>query len=238
MRRTLVQARTDFVITVRGMLRSWGVQAPSCDTENFVAMVDKLVRAKRLSKDQRQQIQPLIRALRDIGPSIEQLDAKLDQIMNDLDIGKVLMTCPGVGTIVAASFVSVIDDARRFQNAHQVEAYLGLVPSENTSGKRKLGSITKAGNSYLRGLLVQASWSVIRGRADSALKQWGLAIGKSKHSCVAVVAVARRLAGILWAMWRDGSPYDPTLIGRASAQGLRQQARQVDRTARAVQATC
>jgi hypothetical protein len=74
-----------------------------------------------------------------------------------------LTTTPGVGPIVAASFVSVVDDAYRFRRAHQVESYLGLVPSEDTTGgKRRLGAISKQGNSYLRALLVQAAWVIMR----------------------------------------------------------------------------
>ena len=75
------------------------------------------------------------------------------------------MTAPGAGVVVAAAFVSVIDEARRFRNAHQVQSYLGLVPEEESTGdRRRLGSISKAGNSYLRSLLVEAAWVVIKGK--------------------------------------------------------------------------
>src|SRR5262249_39265858 len=67
----------------------------------------------------------------------------------------------------AAMFVAVVDNAKRFHHAHQLESYLGLVPSEHsTGGKRRLGAITKHGNSYLRALLVQAASSLLRMRAD------------------------------------------------------------------------
>lgn len=236
-RRALVQTRAEFVVTVRGLLRSWGVQAPKCEPGDFALNVDKLVRAKQLTKDRYARIEPLIAVLNSIGPQIRALDSKLERMIEGVEIGKVLMTCPGVGTVVACSFVSVIDDASRFDNAHQVEAYLGLVPSENTSGARKLGSITKAGNTYLRAMLVQAAWVVLRCRVNSALKLWGMAIAKKKGKKLAVVAIARRLAGILWAMWRDNKPYDPSLVGKASSQGLREQAQRVDNVARAVEAT-
>jgi transposase len=237
-RRALVQTRADYVVTVRGLLRSWGVRMPGCDAKDFVPNINKLVRRKQLSKERFKEIAPLIAILDSLEPQIETLDEELTATIEDIDIGKLLMTCPGVGVVVACSFVSVIDDASRFQTAHQVEAYLGLVPSENTSGRRKLGSITKAGNSYLRSLLVQASWSLLRARGNSALKVWGLALAKRKSKRVAVVAVARRLAGILWAMWRDGSAYNPEQLGKASSQGLHKQANQVQATAHAVRATC
>jgi transposase len=79
-------------------------------------------------------------------------------------------TVPGVGLIVAATFVSVIDDARRFKNAHAVGAYLGLVPGEATTGgpkKRRLGSITKQGNRMARAMLIQSAWTIMRSRQTS-----------------------------------------------------------------------
>jgi hypothetical protein len=130
----------------------------------------------------------------------------------------------------------VIDEARRFKNAHQVESYLGLVPSEDTTGGRqRLGRITKAGNPYLRALLVQAAWSVMRQRnPNDPLKQWGEAIVARRGKHIAAVAVARRLAGVLWAMWRKDTVYDAALVGRAGARGLDAQAQSVATRAHAM----
>src|SRR5262249_46327796 len=117
-----------------------------------------------------------------------------------------------------------VDQAKRFRDAHQVEAYVGLVPSENTSGTRRLGAITKQGNSYLRALLTQAAHSVFRLRADDPLKRWGQSVEARRGYKVAVIAVARRLVGILWALWRDGTVYNAAKLGNASARGLSSQA--------------
>jgi hypothetical protein len=141
-----------------------------------------------------------------------------------------LTTVPGVAVIVAASFVSVVDDARRFQRAHQVESYVGLVPSEDTTGgKRRIGSISKKGNSYLRSMLVQAAWCILRqnNRSDP-LRCWGQAVAKRRSKRIAVVALARRLVGVLWAMWRDGTVYDPELVARAGARGLSASAQSIE----------
>ena len=127
--------------------------------------------------------------------------------------------------------ISVVDDPGRFRRAHQLQAYLGLVPSENTSGKRKLGAITKQGNGYLRSLLVQAAWSVMRQRRSDPLKAWGQALAKRGGKRVAAVAVARRLAGILFAMWRDMSAYDREALAGKSARGKRSEAVRTDSTA-------
>ena len=137
-----------------------------------------------------------------------------------------LTTAPGVGLIVAASFVSVIDEAKRFRSAHEVEAYLGLVPREDSSGdKRRIGSITKQGNSYARAMLVQAAWTLMRSaEKDDPLRAWADAVATRRGKRIAVIAVARRLAGVLFAMWRDGSVYESALVGAASARGLRRNA--------------
>ncbi len=129
-----------------------------------------------------------------------------------------LTTTPGVGRIVAASFVSVIDDAHRFRNAHQVESYVGLVPSEDSSGgKRRIGAVSKKGNSNLRALLVQSAWVILRSpnRVDP-LHQWARATAQRRGRRMAVVAVARKLAGLLWAMWRDGTAYDVELTATSA----------------------
>jgi transposase len=229
-RRALVQTQAEYVTTIRGMLRSWGVHVPSCDTNNFVSKVEAAKRNQILSKHRYTQILPLLSALRTITPQVDELDKKLQTTVDTIDVAQILVTCPGVGSVVACSYISVIDQASRFHTAHQVESYLGLVPSEDTSGKRKLGSITKAGNGYLRALLVQAAWNVLRVRGDDPIKIWGQNISKRRGKRIAAIAVARRLAGVLWAMWRDGTAYDPAQLGKDTSRGLKNQAKRIHST--------
>ena len=140
-----------------------------------------------------------------------------------------------MGAVVAASFISVVDEADRFRHAHQLESYIGLVPGENSSGsKRRLGAITKEGNSYLRALLVQAAWNILRTKGDDPLKSWATKVAARRGKKVAVVALARRLVGVLWAMWRDGADYDPRALAREGARGLRQAAREMEQQADAL----
>ena len=173
-------------------------------------------------------IAPLAVPLQLIDTQIVLVDRKLVHICS-APVFKQLMTAPGVGLIVAAAFVSVVDDARRFRTAHELEAYLGLVPSEHSSGdRRRIGSITKHGNRYTRSLLIEAAWSVIRSRnADDPLKRRADAIAARRGRSIAVVALARRLAGVLWAMWRDDTVYEPARVGQASAAGMRAHAQDV-----------
>lgn len=141
---------------------------------------------------------------------------------------KKLTAFKGIKTLIALSFITDIGDFRRFSNARQFMAYLGLVPSEHSSGnKRRQGGITKAGNSHLRRLLVEAAWhyrsyhpasrdlTERRRGVDSALLSYANRAGRrlnrkymhmllrGKRSQVAVTAVSRELAGFLWGAMTD-----------------------------------
>ena len=92
-----------------------------------------------------------------------------------------------------------------------MEAYLGLTPSEKSSGeKQHKGRITKAGNSRARWLLVEAAWAILRSRREDTepLRRWAQRIALRRGMKVGIVARARKLAGILYAMWRDGTAFE------------------------------
>jgi transposase len=218
-RRALIETRTQYVTTIRGIGREFGSQLPACDAEDFAARM----RQKRLPAELATIIDPLVTLLETLEVQLFTVEQRLAALSAEEPVIAQLTTTPGVGRIVAASFVSVIDDAHRFRSAHQVESYLGLVPSEDSSGgKVRLGAISKKGNSYLRALLVQSAWIILRSpnRIDP-LHQWAKATAQRRGKRIAVVAVARKLAGLLWAMWRDGTVYDVELTATSGARGLR-----------------
>jgi transposase len=114
-----------------------------------------------------------------------------------------LMSVPGVGPISALAYTALSDDPLRFGCAESVRCYLGLVPSEDSSADyQHRGRITRAGNSQVRWLLVQDGWSVLRGKtpAGRRLREWGRKIAARRGKGKAVVALARKLAGVLWSM--------------------------------------
>jgi transposase len=232
LRRVLVDTRAQYVVAIRSLLRALGCPAPGCATSDFARKLDRM----QLSEDVRSMIAPLVVIIETLQPQIEQADKQLDEYCKPSPVIALLSTVGGVGRIVSAVFMSVIDQPLRFQNAHQVQAYLGLVPSEKTSGRRRLGAITKHGNSYARAMLVEAAWSILTQRRSDPLKSWGKALARRKGNKVAAVALARRLAGILWAMWRDGTVYDPQCVGQPSARGKRNEASQTLQTAAQIEA--
>jgi transposase len=209
-RQALVETRSQYVTTIRGLARAEGVLLPSCQSYNFL---DRLTTVQ-LDEATHMLIGPLKAVLEVIGEQLAHVDDELEQIAKHDPLIRLCATAPGVGLIVAATFLSVIDDPKRFKSAHAVSAYLGLVPSESTTGgpsKRRLGAITKQGNPHARAMLVQSAWTILRatGHADDPLRLWAARIAKRRGSFVAAVAVARRLAGVLWAMCRDGTFYSP-----------------------------
>lgn len=214
----LVEMRARQVTLLRGLARAAGVLVGSSSTDHFL---QKLQQAP-IDKATRALMAPLVATLTVAQEQLAAADQEIARVAKGDPIIRLCATAPGVALIVSATFVSVIDEAKRFRNAHAVSAYLGLVPGENTTGgKRRLGSITKHGNTHARSMLVQSAWQILRaGDADDPLRRWAVALAKTRGKKIAAVALARRLAGVLWAMWRDGTVYDPCLQARESAKGL------------------
>lgn len=158
---------------------------------------------------------PLFSVLAPINDQIDAADRRIASLThNDPDVA-LLTSTPSIGPITAAAIVATVDDITRFDSAHQFEAFLGLVPGERSSGeKRRVGHITKSGNSRVRYLLVEAAWRILRSKSEdtAALRRWALLISARRGKRIAVVALARRIAGIVYAMWRDGSPYNASKL--------------------------
>jgi transposase len=113
--------------------------------------------------------------------------------------------------VTAVRFVAALDDVTRFRNAHAVQSYLGLTPGENSSSDRKQQTgITKAGAMEVRRALVQAAWAAFRKAPKEPMVGWATQIAARRGVFIAIVALARKLAGILFAMWRDGTTYRPS----------------------------
>ena len=158
-----------------------------------------------------EQLQPLLRIMEPLNQEIDVADGSLVEKGKAEPVVRRLKTAPGIGPVTALAYVATLDDVRRFRTAHQVESYIGLVPREHSSGEHQVrGRITKTGDKRLRWLLVEAAWRVMRSRRPdlAALQAWTAKIATRRGRSVAAVALARRLAGILYAMWRDEQDYN------------------------------
>jgi transposase len=149
----------------------------------------------------------LLELLDGLNPTIAELSQAIEQEVENCPEAKRLMTHPGVGPLTALAFVLIIGEAERFQCGKQIASYLGLVPLEDSSGnRRRLGHITKQGNSLLRFLLVEAAQVTVRSLPEWRSQYFHLAMRRGRK--IAKVAMARRLAiGLFW-MWRQGWDYE------------------------------
>jgi transposase len=161
------------------------------------------------------ELAPLLAVMRQVNQQLVYSNERIAAVAHADARVERLQSVPCVGPVTAAAFVAALDDAGRFARAHQVEAYLGLVPREWSSGEgQRRGRITKAGHRRVRSLLVQAAVSILRVKNPNttALREWAGRLAARRGRFVTVVALARRLAGILYAMLRDGTPYRPTRV--------------------------
>lgn len=141
---------------------------------------------------------------------IAEADAELKALAQDDTRMRRLMTVPGVGPVTAARFVAAIDDVDRFPNAASVASYLGLIPGENTTGFRtKRTRLTRAGAPQVRWALGQAAWSLYLHRPRDPMVQWAKQIATRRGAQVAIMALARKLAHVLYALWKHATTYDP-----------------------------
>jgi len=222
-RNSVVSGRASIIHQIKALARGESIKLPRCSPNTMA----KALAEAPLPANFRMAIEPLCKCLETFTEQLRVCDAKLDQLCEQEPVVQLLATMPGVGRIVSAMFVSVIDEAGRFKNGHQVSSYLGLVPRENTTGgKQRLGHITKAGNTRARSLLVQAAWSFIRtAPKNDPMHIWAEAIAERRDPKIAAVAVARKMAGVLHAMWRDGTVYDGAQLAKDSAAGLKARAK-------------
>jgi len=206
-RDAVVRTRTRYVALAKALVRRDGLRVPSSAAERVGVHIQALPTSAALAAE----LAPLLTLLSPLNATIAAADQRLAALeQTDPSVAR-LMTAPGIGAVTASALVATIDDITRFASAHQFEAYLGLVPGERSSGEqRRVGPITKAGNRRVRWLLVEAAWRILRSKDpdSAALRAWARTIAARRGNRIAVVALARRLAGVLYAMWRDGVPYE------------------------------
>jgi transposase len=148
----------------------------------------------------------LLGLLDELDKRIRPLDEAVREAAEDSREACLLMTHPGVGPVVSLAYVLVIGDWRRFPRGKQVGSYLGLIPAEESSGsKRRLGKVSKQGNTMVRWLLVEAATTAQR--YDASWHRQYVRLSMTKHHGVAKVAIAHKLAVRLYWMLRSGQDY-------------------------------
>ena len=219
-RDALVRTRTRDIALAKALVRRDGLRVPTSASAWVPTRIAELDLSPTLERA------PLFAVYTPLTARIKAAAERIAAIAASDPIMARPATAPGVGPVTARAFVATIDDLTRFHSAHELEAYRGVVPRERSSGeKRQLGRITEAGNGRMRRLLVEAAWQILRSTSPktAALRAWTLTSAQRRGKRIAVVALARRPAGVRYAMWRDGVAYD--------AQGIRTPANTVRKRA-------
>jgi transposase len=153
---------------------------------------------------------------------IEEADAGINQVAQENEACRRLVTIPGVGPVTATALIAAIGNGAAFRKGREFAAWIGVVPREySTGGKQKLLGISKRGNPYLRKLFVQGALSVMmhRTKQSSGLSQWLEKLSVHKHHNIALVALANKLARMAWAVLATGQVYRPSvLVDRGSPE--------------------
>jgi transposase len=207
-RATLVRARTMIANALRGLVKSSGSRLPACSTESLPARVQASIPPvlKPVAL-------PLLKQVALLNRQIAGMDEQIEKLANKYPEIRVLRTVPGVGPLVASAYVLTLDRPEAASN-RSAGAFLGLRPRQSQSGESDpQRRISKAGDTYLRSLLVQSAQYLLgRFGPDSALRRWGLKLASSggkRGKKRAIVAVARKLAVLLHSMWRSGKQFQP-----------------------------
>ena len=216
--RKLVQSKLlDVEMSLRGVLRNFGLKMGRTTARSFDHRIQELVSGQA-------SLQMIADALLKVRAVLRRELAAFEKRVRDLarqdNRTRLLMSTPGVGAIVALTYVSAVDDPSRFRSSKSVGPHFGLTPRKYQSGETDVtGRITKVGDRGVRTALFEAAHVLLTRpvRGAGSLKRWALALAKRAGPWKAKVALARRLAIILHRMWVDGTVFDANKAVGATA---------------------
>ncbi len=216
-RDSLVRARTQLVNHVRGAVKSVGSRLPSSSTHAFARKV-----SERIPECLRPALAPVLETIQMLSDQIDTIDRELETLAQESYPETLALRQPkGVGVLTSLAYVLVLEDPARFSSARSVGPYLGLCPRQHDSGDHSPQlRISKRGDPYLRKLLVSSAQYILGPFGeDSDLRRWGLRLaerGGKNAKKRAVVAVARKLAVLLYSLWVSQKTYEPLRLASAS----------------------
>lgn len=206
----LSRQRTQLSNAIRAHMSEFGVVAPvgRLGLERLLAVVadreDDCIPA-----DARACLEMLAAQLVVVKEQILENDRRIRASARETEVGRRLMEIPGVGPLLASAFVASVADPAVFRTGRDLAAWIGLVPKQNSSGgKDRLGGISRAGNRYLRQMLVVGAMAVIRHAQRHGTKRaWLLQLLSRRATKVAAVALANKTARMVWALMTSGDRY-------------------------------
>ena len=213
--RKLLQGKlVDVELSIRGLLRGFGLKLGEVSKGRFAARVRELVAGQPMLE---RVVEPMLRARDVLRAEYQVLHRAVLAIVREDAVCRRLMTVPGVGALVAVTFASAVDDPARFRRSRAVGAHFGLTPKRYQSGETDVtGGISKAGDGMVRAALYEAAHAMLtRTGRFSTLKRWALEVAKRRGMKRAKVALARKLSALLHRLWVDGSEFR---FGREAAE--------------------
>jgi transposase len=205
-RKLLQTKRLDVEMSLRGVLRGFGLKVGPTTARSFPARVRELVEGHPVLTAV---AEALLAAREALGEQLRGLEKRLRDRAREDGRARLLMTTPGVGVIVALTFVAAVDDPARFRSSKAVGAHFGLTPRKYQSGETDVtGRISKIGDAGVRTALYEAANVILtRPVKGSALKSWAARLAARAGMRKAKVALARKLAVVLHRMLADGKPF-------------------------------
>lgn len=207
-RRTAVEGRTHTITSIKGHLKVYGIKLGKGSGKSFRANVESAISI--LNPRVQKAIKSLLNILDTYEKEIKDLDQAVKDIGKEDERVKLLQTIDGVGPITALAFLAEVDDPTRFEDSKDVAAYIGLTPTQYSSGEiQRQGGISKKGSKHTRCLLVEAATTLLtRCQVWSRLKAWGLKLMRKVGKKKAIIAVARKLAVTMHRMLITGKPFE------------------------------
>lgn len=205
-RKLLQSKHHDVEMSLRGVLRGFGLKVGPTSRRSFAGRVRELAGGHPTLT----MVTEALLAARDtLGVQLRALEGRLRSLAREHDGARLVMTAPGVGVIVALTFVSAVDDPARFRSSKAVGAHFGLTPKRYQSGETDVtGRISKCGDAGVRTVLYEAAHIILtKPVMGSALKRWAARLAARAGMRKAKVALARKLAVVLHRMLADGRPF-------------------------------
>ena len=226
LRSAYVADRTARINTVRGILREFGHAIPQ-GARTFVAHARVALTDEELPEALRPELEKALDEIDALKEKAREITNRIEEIGKRMPAVEHLRSVPGIGILTATALVAFVGEPRRFRSGRRLASYLGLTPRETSSGlKRRLGRISKRGNTYLRMLLTHGARSALlaarRVEEPDPLRLWALRVELRSGHNKATIALANRIARIAWRVWCDERPYEPSpSTGRCGPGGRR-----------------
>ena len=207
----MIRQRTALINQIRGFLNEYGIVVAQGKEKLLAAMPDLLEDAENgLTPSSRALYQEMYEQWRQANEGIGRIEKGLKNQAKSDEAAQRLMKMTGVAVKISTATIANAGNGHGYKSGRHFSANLGLVPKEHSSGgKQKLGGITKRGNRYLRRLLIQGAWSVVRNadKNDDRMSRWARQLVERRGKHKAVVAVANKMARIMWSMLYHQTEY-------------------------------